>query len=105
MRFINIKSYPNNKILNDEFGGLRGGTSLKSYKQKIESMQHKNTFSQSDTYSADYEQIKYNMRRSTLKIRKSRIDKSLKKYDQNIKESLVLECKFIVIISYIFFIM
>jgi hypothetical protein len=88
-------SYPNNKIIedydDDEYGGLGGDKSIKS--EKNESIKHKNTFSISNTYSADYEEIKYNLRRSTLRTRKTKIDKSLNKYIENLKEVLVLECK------------
>ena len=89
-----VKSYPNNKSIedeDDEYGGLGGDKSIKS--KKNEGIKHKNTFSESNTYSAEYEEIKYNLRRSTLKTRKTKVDKSLKKYSENLKEVLVLECK------------
>jgi hypothetical protein len=89
-----VKSYPNHKSIEDEdeeYGSLGGDKSVKSLKN--EGIKHKNTFSESNTYSAEYEEIKYNLRRSTLRTRKTKVDKSLKKYSENLKEVLVLECK------------
>jgi len=93
---VNFKSYPNPNILNNdnndnEYQGLGGHKSIKC--QKNESIKHKNTYSTSNTYSADYEKIKYNLRQSTLKTRKTKHDKSLNKYNQKLNETLVLECK------------
>ena len=78
-----------------EYKSLGAGNELKkdqSYKQP-----HKNTVSTSNTKDAEYEQIKYNLRRSTLKQSNSKLDLNLKHNKKDLikvanQESLVLEC-------------
>jgi len=94
-KFSNKSNKNLKKIEDNEHIGLAPTDDYKSSNKEKEPIQHKNTISTSYSKNADYEQIKYNMRKSTLKQMKNQgKGRSTKKYNSKNHEALVLECKF-----------